>query len=303
MTDTITSDDTHVGGETRRILSSACEEVGLDPRGARLIKYTNNAVWELAADPVIVRIAGLSVAERVRKVVDVARWLAHHDMPSVRLVAELPQPLTIAGRPVTFWHKVTGPAAAPAPTGFDLGRILRRFHELPAPEFRLPQWDQIGGIRRRIEEQDVLTHSDANFLTQRCDEITAELQLIEPFLPPGPIHGDGFVGNLISGSTGPVICDFDSVALGPREWDLTPAAVGTLRFDYPTDSHAQLVTTYGADVTTWPHFRILRDLRELQLVTSVLRTLPENPSLMPQWRRRFTSFRDQNRTIRWTTYS
>ncbi|WP_433580769.1 hypothetical protein [Nocardia brasiliensis] len=63
-----------------------------------------------------------------------------------------------------------------------------------------------------------------------------------------------------------------------------------MRFDYSIDHHEQLVTSYENDVTTWPHFWVLRDLRELQLVTSVLRTLPENPSLIPQWRRRFTSF-------------
>ncbi|WP_433579112.1 phosphotransferase [Nocardia brasiliensis] len=94
------------------------------------------------------------------------------------------------------------------------------FHQLPAPNFRLPEWDQIGGIRRRLEEQEVLSHGDAEFLTQRCDEIAAELKLIEPFLARGPIHGDGFVGNLIPGPAGPVICDFDSVAFGPPRMGL-----------------------------------------------------------------------------------
>ncbi|MGV9680759.1 phosphotransferase enzyme family protein [Nocardia sp. NPDC003482] len=292
-------EDLDVEHEVEHVLRTACHQVGLRASGARLIKYTNNAVYALATEPVVIRIAGPSVATHVPKVIAVARWLAEYDMPSVRLVEDLPQPLIVEGRPVTFWHKLS--AFHGAPTGHDLGVILRRLHRLPPPDFELPEWDKLAGIRRRIDEQVVLTPAEAEFLIQRCDQIAAALATITYDLPPGPIHGDGFVGNLIPGPNGPVICDFDSAATGPREWDLTPAAVGKLRFTYPVDHHRQLAAAYGIDVTTWPHFPILRDLRELQLVTSVLRTLPENPALRPQWQHRFTSLRNRD-DARWSPY-
>lgn len=64
--------------------------MGLDPTGAQLIKFTNNAVFTLASAPVVVRIPrSQSVGARVNKVIAVARWLAEHDMPSVRLLKQI----------------------------------------------------------------------------------------------------------------------------------------------------------------------------------------------------------------------
>jgi hypothetical protein len=61
----------------------------------------------------------------------------------------------------------------------------------------------------------------------------------------------------MSAALSPVICDFDSTSTGPREWDLTPAAVGKLRFNYPVDTDGQLASAYGFDVITWNGFPVL----------------------------------------------
>jgi hypothetical protein len=290
-------------GWARTVLESACHTIGLDPRGARLIKFTNNAVYNLASEPITVRIAGSAgVQQRVPKIIAVARWLAQHDMPAVRLVDDLPQPLAVHNTEATFWHTVTASAHAPHPDGHDLGRILLRYHTLPEPEFDLPAWNPMPSIRGRLEQQTVLTPDEHQYLTHACDEMEHTLSTVEYSLPPGPIHGDPFIGNLIAGPHEPVICDFDSASHGPREWDLTPVAVGRLRFDYHTDYHHQLVCEYGSDVTTWPHFPSLRRLRELQLVTSVLPVLESNRSLSAQWRRRFDTFKAGDESTRWTTY-
>lgn len=58
------------------------------------------------------------------------------------------------------------------------------------------------------------------FLTAEIDIIEAQrarLAEIEPLIPKGVIHGDAHLGNLIPASAGPVICDFDSTRVGPRE--------------------------------------------------------------------------------------
>ncbi|WP_280335658.1 phosphotransferase enzyme family protein [Nocardia wallacei] len=300
--DTAASDRSAASERIQEILVKACEVADFDPSGATLIKFTNNAVYALEHNPVVVRIAGsTAVGDRVAKVVAVARWLAAHDMPAVRLAEHLPQPIDIHGHMVTFWHKIVS-GHAPQPDGADLGRILRRYHSLTPPDFVLPQWDPISGIRQRIAGQDILPPADHRFLEHRCDEIAAELTTLQYVLPAGPIHGDAFPGNLIAGPSGPAICDFDNAAYGPREWDLTPVAVGRLRFNYPVDHHTRLVAEYGTDILHWPGFGVLRNLRELQLVTSVLPTLHANPSLHEQWRHRFTTFRAEDSTTRWDTY-
>ena len=46
----------------QRVLAAICAEAGLHPAGAELIKFTNNAVFRLTREPVVVRIAGREAA-------------------------------------------------------------------------------------------------------------------------------------------------------------------------------------------------------------------------------------------------
>lgn len=195
-------------------------------------------------------------------------------MPAVRLLADLPQPVAVDGNLVTLWHEV--PQVGPQPTGTDLGRILRRIHAL-APPAELPGWNPLDGIRTRLADAEELDNDDHSFLTAVCDELETGIGEIEFALPPAVVHGDATVANLIPGPHIPIICDFDSTSCGPPEWDLTPVAVGNIRFNNTTDSHALLAASYGVNITTWPYFPVLRRIRELQLVTSVVPVLRSNP--------------------------
>src|SRR5262249_41228869 len=89
------------------LLAAVGQQTGLDVRGAELIKFTNNAVFRMPRAGVVARIAGSrAVRQRVAKVVTVAHWLAAHDLPAVRLLPDLPQPLAVDGELVTLWHDV-----------------------------------------------------------------------------------------------------------------------------------------------------------------------------------------------------
>ncbi|MFJ8582798.1 phosphotransferase [Micromonospora sp. NPDC093277] len=283
------------------VLDTVCRQAGLDPNGARLIKFTNNAVLELARQPIVVRIAGSqTVRDRAPKVINVAKWLARNGMPAVRLLDGIHQPVQAHGHLATLWQRVS--PTGRAPNGADLGRILHRYHRLLPPDVPLPPWRPLAPIRQRIAETDVLSESDLAFLETKCGELEEAVADLAYDLPQGPIHGDSFLGNLIPGRTGPVICDFDSAAEGPREWDLTPIAVGNLRFAYPGRIQQELADTYGFDITRWPGFPAFRQLRELQLVTSVLPVLRDNPSLYEQWRHRLKTFQSGDIEAVWTPY-
>jgi Phosphotransferase enzyme family len=283
------------------LLAAIGKQADLDVREAQLIKFTNNAVFRLAHEPVIVRVAGSeTMRARVPKVVQVARWLAEHDAPAVQLLDGVPQPLEIDRQLITLWQTV--PPGATPPTGADLARILRLLHDLPAPAPSLPVWRPFDEIRSRLAEPEGLDDSDLTYLSGECDRIEAELADVRYVLPPGPIHGDAFLGNLIPSPDEPVICDFDSTADGPREWDLTPVAVGRLRFDYPGDAYGELAAGYGFDVLNWPGFPVLRQIRELKLVTSVIPILHSNPALREQWAFRLRTFRERDGAAKWSTY-
>lgn len=285
----------------RIVLSGLQATTGVDVTDAQLIKFTNNAVFRLPSARTVVRIAGsATMAARIGKIIQVARWLEQHRAPAVRLL-DVEQPVVIDDLHMTLWAEVSG--GGPPPTGADLADILLHLHRLPAPDAELPTWAPLEEIRQRLAEPDGVDQKDVRYLLQECDQLEEQLATLPYALPHGPIHGDAFLGNLIAGQNGPVICDFDSSCIGPREWDLAPAAVGKLRFDYPGDNYGELADRYGFDVINWPGFSVLRRLRELKLVASLVPVLGSRQVLRPQWQHRLDTYRSGDEQTRWSAYS
>ncbi len=283
------------------MLERLCGELGLEHRDARLVKFTSNAVFDLPTERVVVRIVGsMALRHRASKVVRVARWLAAHDVPAVRLVEEFPQPLAVGGHLATVWHTVS--SGGPPVDGRDLGVLLRRLHSLPAPAFELPRWSPLEDVRERIADAEELSGADREFLEERVAALEVRLADLPTVLPEGVVHGDAHLGNLIPSPDGPVICDFDSTSVGPREWDLSTLPVGVARFGHPSRWYRQLARVYGFDVTRWAGFAVLRDVRELKLTTSVLPILRSHPDVRGELRRRLAALRAGDITTPWSPY-
>lgn len=283
------------------MLERLCAQLGLAHRGARLVKFTSNAVFDLPADRVVVRIVGsMNLRHRARKVVEVARWLAAHDVPAVRLVEDVPQPLVVGDHLATLWHTV--PSGGAPVDGRDLGRVLRQVHALPAPGFALPRWAPLDDVRRRIADAEELSEPDRRFLEHRCADVERRLAGLRTVLPQGVLHGDAHLGNLIPSPDGPVICDFDSTSVGPREWDLGTLPVGVARFGHPAEWYRQLADEYGFDVTRWSGYSVLREVRELKLTTSVLPIMRSHPDVRDELHSRLKALRAGDTTTRWTPY-
>lgn len=296
---------THDGRYTRPKLTAAlaevCATVGLDPRGARLLRFVNNGVFLLREHPVVVRIVlAPSFSYRAVRVVEAAQWLAEHDVPAVRLLPGMPHPVRAGNHLATLWQAV--PERDVAPTGRDLGTLLRQVHALPLPP-ALPDWQPMQDVRRRLCDAEDLEIHDRRFLEQRCDDVEQRLAELEFSMPRRVVHGDAHLGNLIVGPQGPVLCDLDSLCAGPPEWDLTPMAVGRLRLGHPPERYQQLAESYGFDVTQWHGFPVLRDLRELKITASVLPILRSNPSIRGELRRRMRSMRQGDVEAQWSPYN
>ncbi len=286
----------------RARLAAVCGAAGLDPSGARLVKFTNNIVFRLAGDAAVVRIAGSrAVHYRVGKVVAVARWLAAHGFPAVRLLPGVDQPVTAGGDLATVWEAV--PDTGPPPTPADLGRLLRRLHALPSATLPLPPFEPVADARRRLEHADELDGDALAFLHERCDQVEAKLARVSWVLPRAVLHGDAHGGTLIPGPDGPVLCDFDSACAGPPEWDLLPEVFGTLRFGRPRRDVEKLAAAYGFDVTGWDGLETLVRVRELRSVVSVAPVLRTNPGVRTEFFRRLQSLRTDDRSAVWTPYS
>ncbi|WP_018502422.1 aminoglycoside phosphotransferase family protein [Parafrankia discariae] len=295
---------------SRHALARVCASVGLDDRDAEPIKLTVNAVYRLPREAAVVRIAGsAAMNHRVGKVVRVARWLAGHGMPAVRLLPGLPAPVTVDEHVATVWVDAAPPTGTPTttPTGTggarDLAAVLRLLHALPPPEPPLPVWDPLDDVRRRLSDAEGLGDDDRRFLEDRTLQVGEALATVRYALPRTVVHGDAHLGNLIRSTTGEVvICDFDATCRGPAEWDLIPVAVGALRFGRPPTPQLELARAYGFDVTAWDGFGVLRSVRELKLVTSVVPILASSPTAAAQFAVRLGSLRSGSDRTVWTPY-
>jgi Phosphotransferase enzyme family len=285
----------------RTVLERACLHVGLEAAGATLIRMVNNAVFRLAAHPVVVRIVLTSeLSHRAENAAAAARLFAANNVPSVALLDDVPGPVDVGGYSVSFWHAVVD--TKNAPTAADLARLLTQVHRIPCSETGLARWNPIADLHARITGANYFDRDAVDFLRRRCDAVEVRLDSLRCVLPPSVIHGDAHLRNLITTPAGTVLCDLDTVCIGPREWDLVPIAVGQVRFRPKTNTQRQLVDAYGFDVTQWDGFPVLRELRELKLAAVGLQAAAGNSARGSELRRRLHTIRTGDTLARWTPY-
>lgn len=281
-------------------LAELCARLGLDHRGARLLRFTNNAVYALARAPVVVRIVGShNLRHRVYKVVAIARHLARYGVPAVRLCPGVEQPIAVGDYLATVWSSVSGTGSAP--TAADLGQLLRGLHAVPVPG-AVGRWNPLDDVHARIADAEELDEPDRRFLLDYCAGLRGQLEQLELPLEPALVHGDAHLGNVLADEGEPVLCDFDSACFGPPEWDLVPVAVGVARFGDRLADYRALADAVGFDVLDCEGFPVLRAARELKLTTSVLPILRSNPEVRPELRRRMADMRAGRADTRWTRY-
>jgi aminoglycoside phosphotransferase (APT) family kinase protein len=303
----------------RRGLAAVCAAAGIEPQQPELLKYTINAVYRVG--DCVVRLARGSLAEaRAARVVRAAEEFALRNIPVVRLVAGIDQPIRTDTWVATIWIHVPTTDERPQPA--QLAGPLRAIHAIDDIRVELPAWTPIMKARQRLDSVRQLPTAEANFtqawarsrldqhladvlafLQDRCDRLDEQLRSTAWHLPPGVIHGDFHTGNgLLQSDQPPALCDLDGVAIGPREWDLTPIAHGAERFGRRRGDYHAFAAAYGFDVAGWSGWPVLRDVRELQLVTSVLDNIAGRPDVAEQLALRLNSILTGDRTTVWTRY-
>ncbi|MBQ1076633.1 phosphotransferase [Micromonospora sp. C31] len=316
-----------VASELRTHLSHVCEQIGVDPDDARLVKYTMNAVF--VAPPFVIRLAAGPYAAKVaRRVVSVAACLQEAGMPTVRLAAGAASAPIFSGDWVgTVWQYV--PTVNDEPKPVDLAAPLRALHGLDGLDVALPRWSPIEKFRRRLDAAAGLPTRQATELEQwsgmelgipadhllldlhrRCDEVEEDLGRVVWRLPQGVIHGDAHTGNVLLaapgdgaiGCKGALLCDLDGMSIGPREWDLVPTAHGATRFGRSAADYRGFVDAYGVDITRWAGWPVLRRIRELQLVTSTIDALAGRPDVARELAHRLRSLFQEDLACTWRRY-
>ena len=306
----------------RAALADICAAAGIDPSGAVLVRYTMNAVYRLDTAGVVVRMAaGPAGAARAARVAQIAHAFTQRGLPTVRLTPGLRQPVHAGDWSATAWTLLPQPPGHRFPPAA-LAEPLRAIHATGPLPVQMPAWDPVATSRRRLARVDQLTGPALRYLEDwaldqvgrplptlvawlrdRCEDLAAAQHTVDWAMPWSVIHGDAHAGNLLRHPTGStVLCDLDSVAIGPPEWDLTPAAHGATRFGDNPHAYQAFAAAYGHDVTRSPAWPTLRRIRELQLLTSVIGELPGRPDVAMQLAHRLRTSLADEPAARWHRY-
>lgn len=242
------------------VVSEACAAVGLDSSGLDLLHHHATGVYLHRAAHVVLRVNRGKDRERARTAVAVARWLVELGFPATAPL-DVPQPVEIDDCSITFWHYYPqADRSAPEPAA--LGKLLRQLHELPSPSIALPRYQPLTRLGTVLERSTCLPEDDRTWLVNRRAELLDQYDTITTELGVGFIHGDAYPGNLLWNGDQAILGDWDEVAIGPRELDLTNTHQGVRFGRTPTQLRA-FNSAYGWDVSQWTGFPILREMRDL----------------------------------------
>jgi aminoglycoside phosphotransferase (APT) family kinase protein len=283
-------------------LREACQFVGFSSTDAQLLRIGENAIYQLADEPVVVRIArSPDRMRRVERELCVARWLTAAEVPAIGVYEEVEQqPLLVDGHPVSFWRTVTG--GEPEPTHVDLARLLAQFHALGDCPCDLAGFNPIQSVESRLDKADDVSAADRDFLHARCAEASSKLQNLTFALPLGPIHGDAHTKNLLTDHGQVVLLDFEAAAIGPREWDLLPTAIAVDRYRLPEETYEEFASTYGFDVRGWAGYPVLREVRELTMTTWIMQNVGESEAVAAEFALRVSSLRERDSQRAWNFF-
>lgn len=281
------------------VLERACASTGLDPEDAEVLRGHTNAVVRLRHDPVVVKIArkGTSLAA-VENTIAFVRWLMDQDFPTVPLHPGITQPLVIEAHAVTFWVYLPQTTSV---TAADLAAPLRALHRLPSPPVPPRPLDNLGAIRTSLAATRTLPEQDLTLLGEIADQLEAALRNVDFELPQAVVQGDPQHRNALHDPQRQrtVLCDWDTIAYGQPEWDLVTVEIHCRRFGHGRRHYEDFAARYGFDVTTWSGYPVLRDIRELRMITTNARKTDHTPGTLTEVRRRIRGLRAGEADLAW----
>jgi aminoglycoside phosphotransferase (APT) family kinase protein len=183
--------------------------------------------------------------------------------------------------------------------------LLLRLHQLSAPaDLHLPELAPFANASKRIEANSWLTPDDRVFLRAMLAQLRGAYAGLDFALPPGVIHGDANVGNVLRDRHGhPVMIDLDGFAIGPREWDVVLTAIYYDSFGWHTrEEYQDFVRVYGYDIMTWPGYPVMRAVREFLMVTWMIQKAPESEQAAAEAAKRIAALRTGASRKDWQTY-
>lgn len=291
------------GVQARSTAVAMCRQAGLPSCELELLRLGSNAVFRVGKRVVLRVMRPGTCDEAVQREIALVRDFARLGVPAARLVGlPVDQPLQADGCFGTVWEQLQ-PADREA-VYRQLGSLLRTFHERVGNlSVHLEQWDPLDAAAQRLAELGgSYPEADLAMLRDWYQRVGDTLPRLHYVLPPGVIHGQAEVGNVLLRAGQPVLIDFERVALGPREWDLIDTAVTITRFGRPEAHYRDFARAYGVDVRTWDGYDTLRRLWELRATTWLMQNKHHGSGTAEQIEVRLQTWRDDDPDVRWSGF-
>lgn len=230
------------------------EAAGLLDARPVVLQDSNNVVVWLAPHEVVAKVGVWEHSNEVLgRELDVCSHLAFAGAPVAAPIGQLRRSPT-NNWPVSLWERVrsTGNEVSDQ----HLASMLNLVHlALEGCPVELPSYlVAIDHARATLFDDDrmaALAAADLDLLRSAFEEWSERAR--QRPAPLQPVHGEPHLNNIIVGTDGPILIDFEAASVGPPEWDLASMAPGVAgaygRVDL--DLLALLRLLNSARVATW----------------------------------------------------
>jgi Phosphotransferase enzyme family len=202
-------------------------DLGLTADGAVIVEDWNNTIIRLGTSGVVAKVGTSHFRdarlESLERELAVSTYLAACGAPVVPPTQEIPAgPHRWRGLTLTMWQYVEpaqGAEFRPAAAAAELKVVHEAMAEFDG---RLPVFTvELDDAARflGLDRSPALGADDREFLLRVIDELRRMLDRIEARYRP--LHGSPHEANWLLSADGPLLLDFETACLGPREWDLS----------------------------------------------------------------------------------
>ena len=278
-------------------LAAACSATGMHNQSAELLRLGENAIFRLAQESVVVRIArNPDVLKDAVKEVAVASWLCDTGLPAIEPTATTSPSSSKTSSHLLEAHSTDSGIKA---TVGDLAKILRQLHTSPChPTFPCP--NSISSAASPDASPHPLTSPTRNATSsnsaspssagttptspspcpaQRCTATLTKEPHPSPRRPGHPHRSR-------------------TIRVRPtrdrprRHRNRAPSRLAHRR------RVCEFCETYGFDVTQWDGFPVIRAINELKMTTWLMQNVRESDRVASEFRTRLRSLHDSRRAPR-----
>ena len=219
------------------------------------LRSTNNVVAWMCPSPVVTKIARDFDAST--REFELATFLAAIGAPVVPPIEiGIAQPVNVEGQWVTFWRYVADErTATSAQVAASLDELHAGLAKVPGHSTFPPCWGRLEAAVDLLDDPELPGEpaGDDRVLLRRAllDGIADLASLSDP---PHVLHGSPHRFNILVMDGGAVFIDFETIELGPLEWDLAHLDEEVAGF-YPADLDQELLRrcriAISAATSTW----------------------------------------------------